>query len=620
MATAKDQIQTNITNTQKIVTNLTAQVNDLNKILSTGTPGVDSQGGQTRTVDTYDNNKNLISSTTYSVANLNNDIADYTAQIATYGNIIIGYQNQLPLASSQIYTSKDTPPQGTGAKIVLKNYRHASRIFVDSQFRLSPKYGFLFYVEFDFNPLISNVSNISAQELGMIVKNVSLPKFSIDTKVHNAYNRVNIVQNKIKYDPVNITFHDDQADNVRNFWYDYYSYFYRDSDYADASYGIIHKYQERPSFEWGYTPKPVGSYNATNAYQNYQYIQAIRIYSLYQNNFSEYELINPIITNFRHGDHANGDNQGILEHQMTVQFETVKYQTGYTTKNTVGGYIDLHYDNVGTPNHYPGGSSPAADTANQTVTDLASFNLTANGGAVVPNFIGILNSVATAKSTMATATGASAGVAANAGGFILPALGSLTTGISNSTLIQGQLAQAGQQAAGAAAGTLANGVTRGLSNGLGTQGTQVLGVAAAAIANPQAALATIENMALKFATGAATATVNALAAQGGDYLSKVVGGYTNQLNHTLSYSDTAGGTLTGDLVNSGKGIATSVQTFFTPPPPITQAQLADDALSSETPAMVINKDIIPNEALQFNDWNTLTTTVDPNSIDYSQYT
>jgi hypothetical protein len=65
--------------------------------------------------------------------------------------------------------------------VAVRDYRHAARIFTDSDYRLSPKYGFLFYVEFQFNPLITNVSNRATQELGMIVKSCSLPKYSIDT-------------------------------------------------------------------------------------------------------------------------------------------------------------------------------------------------------------------------------------------------------------------------------------------------------------------------------------------------------------------------------------------------------------------------------------------------------
>jgi hypothetical protein len=209
---------------------------------------------------------------------------------------------------------------GTFGVVTVRDYQHAARIFTDSNFRLSPKYGFLFYVEFDFNPAITEISNTAAQELGMIVKSVSLPKYTIDVKAHNAYNRKNYVQNNIKYDPVTITFHDDQADNVKQFWYDYYSFYYRDPDYADATYQATHKYDRRASFDWGYTPRPTVGYNTYATNQPYQYIQAIRIYSLYQGNFSEYELINPIITNFKHGDLANGENN-TLQNEMTVQFD-----------------------------------------------------------------------------------------------------------------------------------------------------------------------------------------------------------------------------------------------------------------------------------------------------------
>jgi hypothetical protein len=434
-----------------------------------------------------------------------------------------------------------TMPDGNVGTETLRSYQHASRIFVDSNYRLSPKYGFLFYVEFDFNPLITNVSNTAARELGMIVKSVNLPKFTIDTKIHNAYNRKNIVQNKITYDPINIVFHDDQADNVRNFWYDYYSYFYRDSDYADASYNIIHKYQERPSFEWGYSPRPTNSYNSAVAYQEYQYIQSIRIYSLYQKNFSEYELINPIITSFKHGEHTNGDNN-LLEHQMSIQFETVKYQTGYTTENNVGGYIDLHYDRNPSPiaptagtnlvDNGQGGVAAAPDT----IVDLASQNLNTAGGQVVPQPSASALSPAFAFGTTAgiiTALNSSAGV--NAGGFALPALGTLTSGISSSAILGQQLRAATVNLAGSAASTLAGGVIGGVARGLGPQGTQVVSLLATAITNPTAALATVENMAIKFATGAVQQGVNSLATSVGNEIALGVSKGLGDLNSTFAF-------------------------------------------------------------------------------------
>ena len=331
----------------------------------------------------------------------------------------------------------DNGQQGT---VTVRDYRHAARIFTDADYRLSPKYGFLFYVEFDFNPLITNISNTSSQEMGMIVKTVSLPKFTMDVKTHNAYNRKNYVQNSIKYDPVSIVFHDDQSNTVTNFWYDYYSFYYQDQKYVDATYALSHKYVNRPSFDWGYSLNPgvVGN-NNPNGYQAYQYIQAIRIYSLYQKKFSEYELINPIITKFDHGQHTNGENTNVLENSMTIEFETVKYYTGYTTGNTAGGYIDLHYDNQPSPIS-PSDGTDLVDNGtggfNRTpdqITDLAG-----TGSLITPSNSGIiqttLNNIGGINVSNAVGYSTTYG-GKNSGGYSLPNLGNLPTGLASTTAL-----------------------------------------------------------------------------------------------------------------------------------------------------------------------------------------
>ena len=479
---------------------------------------------------------------------------------------------------------------GRRATETLRSYRHASKIFVDGNYRLSPKYGFLFYVEFDFNPLITSVSNTAAQELGMIVKSVGLPKFSIDTKVHNAYNRKNIVQNKINYDPITIAFHDDQSDNVRNFWYDYYSFFYRDSDYADTTYDVIHKYQERPSFEWGYTPRPTASYNNNSAYQNYQYIQAIRIYSLYQKNFSEYELINPIITSFKHGDHANGENTNILEHQMTVQFETVKYQTGYTTSNTAGGYIELHYDTAPSPiapsigtnliDNGQGGTTGASDV----VQDLAYYNLTTAGGYVSPEpTSGALSAAAGASTVAKFVSAITSASGTNAGGFTLPVLGSLVAGVSNSNLLSQQLNAAGARLATSTVNTLSSGVISGVTQGLGPGGTQVLGLAAAAIVNPSGTLATVENMALKIATGAIQQGVSSLASQAAIELTKSISSGITGINQALAFNGAS--TLSGGFTIAAGDIQAGIGDLFTSSPTTQIGVFNADSIGVQLPAL-----------------------------------
>jgi hypothetical protein len=394
----------------------------------------------------------------------------------------------------------------SGGTTTIRDYRHAARIFTDNNFRLSPKHGFLFYVEFDFNPLITNISNISAQEMGMIVKTVSLPKYTIQVKEHNAYNRKNLVQNALKYDPVSITFHDDQADTIKNFWYDYYSYFYRDPDYADSTYSAPHKYQSRASFDWGYSPKAAVGYNNANGNQPYQYIQAIRIYSLYQKNFSEYELINPIITSFKHGEHTNNDTQTLLQHEMTVQFETVKYYSGYVTQNTVGGFVDLHYDNTPSPltpaqgtnliDNGNGGFTVASDR----IVDLASINMSLRQMAPLIFNKTTLISASAVPGSIASGTAFSSTAGVNAGGFSIPSLGSLTQGMTSSGVLSQQLSASAATLAGTVTSQATNAVIGGLAKGLGPNGTAIVGLAAQAIANPKLLLNTVASAAINQAT------------------------------------------------------------------------------------------------------------------------
>ena len=399
-------------------------------------------------------------------------------------------------------------------RIIMGDYRHAARIFTDNNFRLSPKYGFLFYVEFDLNPLITNISNISAQEMGMIVKTVNLPKYTIDTKSHNAYNRKNLIQNKITYDPVTISFHDDQADTVRQFWYDYYSYFYRDPDYADSTYATPHKYQSRASFDWGYTPRPAVGYNNSTGVQPYQYIQAIRIYSLYQKNFSEYQLINPLITSFKHGEHNTSETTGLLQHEMTVQFETVKYLTGYVTQNNAGGFVDLHYDNSPSPlvgentdlvNYTSDGNGGLA-RVNDTITDLADNSTAINPYLRTDSGLAStqLNGSSGFGSAWSATTLYSTTGIGNSGGFIIPSFGSLGQGVLSQQQIGQQLSAAGVGLINRSATTFANGITNGIANGLGPNGKSIVGLATAAISNPKALLASAQNMAIQYAVAKAS--------------------------------------------------------------------------------------------------------------------
>jgi len=227
------------------------------------------------------------------------------------------------------------------------DYAHGSRLFVTDNYKLAPKYSFLYYVKFETDPNLSVIDNTSQLiETGQLVKSVALPKFTVETKTLNAYNRTNLSQTKVKYDPVSITFHDDSASTVLTFWRDYYQYYYRDNDYQDllndtgnSIYLREHKYQfngANPLNTWGYKLRSTGSVKQ-------QILDNIRIYSLHNQQFTEYVLINPMITSFQHGQHTAGENS-TLTHTMTVSYETVLYYRGVVNESQIPGMLDLHYD------------------------------------------------------------------------------------------------------------------------------------------------------------------------------------------------------------------------------------------------------------------------------------
>jgi hypothetical protein len=204
----------------------------------------------------------------------------------------------------------------------MHDYAHASQLFVSNGYALTPKHTFMFYVFFD---------GMAGAEEGMLVKQCTLPKMSFDTKTVNVYNRPYIVQTKVHYDPVQITLHDDCSDVIRKFLFNYYKYYF-----ADPS----------PGNEFGFR----GQFSP--------YLRAIRIYSLFNKKFSEYILINPIIKNMSHPEHHVGQGGDVMQHTLTVEYESILLSGGTTSSNSVTGFMDLHYDSNSSPISGRTGNSP----------------------------------------------------------------------------------------------------------------------------------------------------------------------------------------------------------------------------------------------------------------------
>ena len=308
----------------------------------------------------------------------------------------------------------------------LKDYAHASKTFRTNGYELAPRNKFLFHVYFNLNtaeiPTLRNIFSSSEQaELGLLIKTIQLPTYSLDTETLNQYNRKRIIQKRINYLPVSMTFHDDGGDLNRNLWYNYYSYYYKDPNqqYGSASNqnGSIGQVANEPGFsynsrdiyannrpvnDWGYIGEGYSQSNAggpgvgsggDQSSGKPAFFRDITIYGMDQHKWASYVLINPLVKEWKHDQYNYSEGGGIMENSMTVEYETVKYYAGAIggsrSDTNVKGFADpAHYDNVRSSLARPGstrtvlGQGGLLDAGIGIAQDLQSGNLTGVIGAV----------------------------------------------------------------------------------------------------------------------------------------------------------------------------------------------------------------------------------------------
>lgn len=267
----------------------------------------------------------------------------------------------------------------------LRDYTHASKVFQTNAYELKPRFKFLFHVSFTVNyqqiPALKGAMDIDdLTNISYTVKTVDLPKYNISHEYMNQYNRKRLVQTKINYDPINLTFHDDGSDTVRNMWYNYYSYYYKDASQkygntpnTNGSMGASQNQQtgfggwdrdiysdNRQVNDWGYIGEAVndGTTSATTSGGKPPFFRDIRIYGFDTNHkYAEYVLINPIITNWAHDQYDYSAGNGIMQNSMTVAYESIKYYTGAPNKSAVGFGKPEHYDTTRSPIARPGSTN-----------------------------------------------------------------------------------------------------------------------------------------------------------------------------------------------------------------------------------------------------------------------
>jgi hypothetical protein len=293
----------------------------------------------------------------------------------------------------------------------LRDYTHASKTFRTNFYQYSPKFKYLFHTYFEIDGGAYNQSLGTGANFGLAVKTVKLPSYNFSTDNMNQYNRKRIVQTKINYDPVVITFHDDNGNMMRNLWKAYYTYYYNDGRNAAAlSTGIRGgpidtqpggggtrviptgaNYFAKTTYadsitgnaDWGY----IGETNIPSNPDGSKspFFKHITIYGLSRHQGAAYTLINPIITSFSHDTYDYAQGTGTMEMTMTIEYETVVYNEfqidGRTPDRFVPGFgVGTTYDRTLSPINKPGangtilGQGGLVDAAGGFLTDIDNKN------------------------------------------------------------------------------------------------------------------------------------------------------------------------------------------------------------------------------------------------------
>ena len=282
----------------------------------------------------------------------------------------------------------------------MKDFRHASRLYIDDHHKLAPKHKFLYHVVFDLDDTVgvNSFTEAERRELNMLVRAVDLPKYNMNYEEKVQYNKKMYTNTRIVYEPINITFHDDHADTVNAFWKKYYEYNVADPVQLGEAIQNISKDDyyntDRTYTKWGLdTPKQ----------RRKPYLRNITIFVLHNQRFTSFSLVNPVIGSFSHDNMDQADGTGVLQNQMQILYETVRYNSGvirpqgFNRGEGVPGFATIHYDNEPSPLTVLGGGTNSIFGPGGVVDGIGSVIRNVQSGNILGAILGASNTYNNAK-------------------------------------------------------------------------------------------------------------------------------------------------------------------------------------------------------------------------------
>ena len=249
----------------------------------------------------------------------------------------------------------------TNPKGNLADWAHARALYTNDDHRLAPKQKFLYHVTFNLSPVaVKVIPEIQTREINMLVKSVDLPKYNITTNLKHQYNQKRNLQTRLDYDPINITFHDDNFGQTTGMWEAYYKYYFKDGNYGRTAGG--HPEGRAAAYNRGntYLGETLNGFRYgmdNNSY--YNFFESIQIWQMSRRRYTCFTLVNPLIQSWQHDTMENSASDPV-QSTMQVLYETVWYGRGAVTDNIAPkgfGSESGHYDTTPSPLTIEGGGT-----------------------------------------------------------------------------------------------------------------------------------------------------------------------------------------------------------------------------------------------------------------------
>ena len=279
----------------------------------------------------------------------------------------------------------------------MKDYQHASRLYVDNNFKLMPKQKFLFHVVFntDETLFVDKFNPSERYQLNMLVKACDLPKYNMSMEEKTQYNKKMYTATRIAYEPVNITFHDDHADTVNAFWKKYYEYNIADSVGMNNDLTISNTKDDYYDFGDARATTKFGL--DTPKLSKKPYLKGIEIFVLHKQRFTSMTLVNPVIGSFSHDNLDQADGAGVMNNTMQILYETVIYKAGIINRNNVPGFATINYDRSPSPLSILGGGTNSIFGPGGIVDGIGSVMRNVQSGNILGAILGASNTYNNAK-------------------------------------------------------------------------------------------------------------------------------------------------------------------------------------------------------------------------------